>query len=177
MTGKKSKQKDENINQSLVDCVWGLICSLSATDEQTKNISLFNVIEQFNIPTNFFDDQKKHGKALIFPIRHEIILFWRRKISPDISDIEMAMDIKIKTIDPHGQVLQEIFIPFKFFSGRRNIRLKIPLIGLQASIAGDYVYRVEIKLIENEDFRKAIEIPFEIKEVKIKNNLDMKHEK
>lgn len=161
----KNLEKENKDTKPLIDCVWGVICSLSSTDQDSKNISLFNLIDQFNIPQEFFEEQKKQGKSLIFRLQHELILFFRRKIRTEISNAEMLTDIRIQIIDPQGIILEEKFIPFKFVTGKRNIRLRIPKIGVMASMAGDYVYKIDIKIPEESDFEKGIEIPFEVKEL------------
>ena len=53
-----AKEKENTTTElKLVRCVWGLLCSLSSIDQEKKNISLFNVIEQLNIPQSFFSNQ------------------------------------------------------------------------------------------------------------------------
>src|SRR3989344_355971 len=94
--------------------VWGVLCSMSSVDQQRNNISLFNVIEQFNLPVAFFEQQKKLKKTLVFPLPFEIVVCWRRVLNIGISDEEIASDIKIKTIDPGGGVLQEMLVPLRF---------------------------------------------------------------
>lgn len=162
----KRESKTEKIEVEHAKCVWGLLCSLSAIDQERNNISLFNVIEQFNIPTNFFAPQEKSKKTILLPHQHEMVLCWKRTLDIGISDEEILADYKIKTIDPSGKILQEILTTLKFPRGIKRLRSRVMMQGVLASIAGDYVHRIEIKLPNQNDFKKVLEIPFEIREVK-----------
>ena len=74
MPEKKKEIKKVEIDP--IQCVWGLICSMSVTDKDTNNVSLFNIVEQFNLPEDAFSTQKKENKTLVFPTQYEIILFF-----------------------------------------------------------------------------------------------------
>jgi len=83
--------------------VWGVLCSMSSVDQQRNNISLFNVIEQFNLPVAFFEQQKKLKKTLVFPLPFEIVVCWRRVLNIGISDEEIVSEIKrVKPIEVWG---------------------------------------------------------------------------
>lgn len=164
---KKNEKRRKSIG--LVKCVWGIICSLSSTDQRTNNISLFNIIDEISLPTDFFqqqEEQKKQKKILLAPLPHEVILFWRRLLNIEFSNEEMIADLKVKTINPQGSILQEtITTAVRFEKDKRNLRIGITMPGLIADMAGDYMYRVEIKLQDDEDFKFALEIPFIIKKL------------
>ncbi len=158
--------KEKNSYIEHVKCVWGLLCSLSSIDQERNNLSLFNIIDQFNIPADFFIQQKSEKKTLLFMHPYEIILLLRRTLDIGIADEEIAADIKIITIDPDGKNLQEILSPIKFPKGIRRLRFRITMQGLLASMAGDYVHQIEIKWTNQDEFKKVLEIPFEVREQK-----------
>lgn len=158
-----SKIREININN--IQCMWVLFCSLSSTDRDTNNISLFNVIEQFNITKDFFLKQKEPNKPLLFMHPCEIVSCWRRTLDVVLSDEEIFTDLKIKTVDPTGVVLQEILTQLKFPRGMKRLRSRVVMQGLLVSKAGDYVHQIEIKLLNQKEFKKVFEIPFEIRQV------------
>ncbi|OGI67531.1 hypothetical protein A3A05_00135 [Candidatus Nomurabacteria bacterium RIFCSPLOWO2_01_FULL_41_12] len=161
--GKDYKTKKFEIEYA--KCVWGLLCSLSSVDQERNNISLFNVVEQINIPIEFFVQQKKENKNLVFPFSYEVVLCWRRTLDIGISNEEILADFKIKVVDPSGKILQEILSPLKFPKGIKRLRSRLVMQGMLASMAGDYAYHVEIKLPNQNDFEKVLEIPLEVREV------------
>ena len=97
MTGS-NKIKKKKVKIDHIKCVWGLLCSLSSIDQKTNNISLFNIIEQLNLPLAYFEQQKKEKRSLILPMPYEVILYWRRTLNTDIQSKEIAIDLKLKTL-------------------------------------------------------------------------------
>ena len=162
--GKGKKPKKETRIQH-IKCVWGIICSLTSTDENSKNISLFNIIEQFNLPQVFFDQQKKESKLFLYPIPHQVVLFWKRTLNLDISDEKISVEIVLKAIDPSGKIIQEILQPFELPQGCSSLKLVIQMAGLIATAYGDYSYRVELKLPESEILEEILSIPFAVKRI------------
>jgi len=158
----KKKGKKEKIPVEHAKCVWGLLCSISSIDQERNNISLFNVIEQFNIPIDFFTKQKEEGKPLLAMYPHEVVLCWRRTLDIAISNEEILADSKIKTVDPSGKILHETLAPLKFPSGIKTLRSRFIMQGIMASSTGMYVHQVQIKLPNQDEFKTVLEIPFEI---------------
>ncbi len=149
-----------------IKCVWGLLCSLSSTDQLTNNISLFNIIEQFTLPAVYFRKQKSEEETLIFHYAYEVILNWRRALSLEISNEEISADLKFKIIGPNEEILQETIAPLKFPQGKKNVRFRIPMPGLVANLPGSYIGRVEVKFKDEKEFKQSLDIPFEVTEAK-----------
>lgn len=159
--------KGKNIQKKVpsVYCVWGMLCSFSSIDQERNNISLFNIIEQFNLPAQLFTEQLKQNRPLTIAYEYEIVLLWRRVLDIKISDDEIIKDLKIKTIDSSGKVIQELVVPLKFLKGKKSLRLRIGSPGLTFTRQGDYVLRIEMEGLDDSEFEKMIEIPFLINEV------------
>src|SRR6266436_4257430 len=58
----------------MIDHVWSVVCSRSATDRETNNISLFEVIEQLNVLGPLPDPAARAAA----PIPFEIVSLWAR---------------------------------------------------------------------------------------------------
>lgn len=161
-------RKTKKVEVDYIKCVWGLLCSLSSIDQERNNISLFNIIEQITLPKDFFDKQKREKVDLMFPLPYEIVLCWKRTLSTSIFNEEVFADFKIKTVDPSGMILQEVLNPIKFPKNMKRLRVRFVMQGVLASIPGDYVHQIEVKSQNQKDFKKILEIPFEVVE---NNNL------
>jgi len=145
-----------------INCVWGHLCSLSSIDQERNNISLFNLIDQLNLPLDFFKERERQkAKIGLFPVSYEIVLLFRKIVNIDTSH-ELAVDVKIKLVDPSGEVLQETLSPIKFAPGIKRFRARIRSNAVAVTTTGDYVYRVEVKEPLAEDFMQVLNIPFEI---------------
>jgi hypothetical protein len=143
-----------------IQYVWGLIAESSAIDQERNNISLFNVIDQVNLPRKVFAEEGKQQVGL----NHEIIITWRRALNLDIAGEAIAVDCRIALLDPEGEVLEENTNTFQFQTGMRRTRQRVRVNGLHVTNPGDYVYTVEISEAGEDEFRKVNEIPFEVRE-------------
>lgn len=159
---RKSSNKKNVIDP--VTCVWGLLCRFSAVDQERNNISLFDIVEQFNITPNSFKKAKEEKKELVVSFAYEIVLLLRRTLDVSISSEEILMDLKVQTIDPTGKVLQEILSPLNFPRAIKRLRFRLPMQYLPVTLAGDYVHKIYLKAGNQNDFKEALEIPFEVKE-------------
>ena len=139
-----------------VSCVWGLLCSLSSIDSERNNISLFNVIDQINIPQQAFTQ----NTPFIIDFSPELVLLWRRILPVELCDFDIGIDTKISLVDPQGKVLQEKLLPVFFKKGMRNTRARVHINGLTLTVPGDYSYHVEVVQPGATTFTKALEIPF-----------------
>ena len=154
------KKKSKKVVKGLpVRCVWGLICSMSSIDQKTNNISLFNVIENFNVPKGFF---KKNKELITIFAPYQVILFLRRLIDVNISDDEILLDLRYKAINPEGVTLVENISSFKFLGGKQSMRISIDMQAIVVNIPGLYLNKIEIKRPEDDDFVEILELPFQV---------------
>ena len=142
-----------------INCLWGLLCSLSSIDQEKNNISLFNIIDEINLPEDFFSVQTLKP----IPLQHEIVMLWRRALSTTIDDRAIQVEVKIALLDPSGTELSQLIYPLSLPGDRRRVRTKFRVDGLPLTTPGDYVYRILLKNIENADFEEVFKIPFEVK--------------
>ena len=140
-----------------VNCLWGLICSMSALDQQKNNISLFNVINQINVPAENFNKTEN----FFLPVPHELIVVFRRMLETKLCTDVLIIDVKVSLVDPSGKVLNELLVPIKFEVGKRIMRFRFQIPGFKLTTTGDYVYRIEAKQPMVEKMQKINEIPFE----------------
>lgn len=149
-----------------IKCVWGIVCSQSSIDQQKNNISLFNVIDQLNIPKDEFVKVIKEGKeGMMVQESHEIVTMWRRTIDPQLYDTDIETEMNISFVDPDGNVVNEAKAPMKFEAGKRNLRFRVQNNMFKVTKRGDYIYRIEIKQPGSNIFTKAFEIPLHVQDV------------
>jgi len=151
---------DNKLSQtSDIQYVWGLISQSSAIDRERNNISLFNVIDQISVPAEIFS---QNGKTKV-AIDHEISLTWRRVVDLSLADKRISFMCRISLVDPSGSVLEQTTNTFWFQEKSRRTRQRIRIDGFVVTEPGDYIYRIDVKDNEADDFRKVNEIPFEVR--------------
>jgi hypothetical protein len=78
----------------MIDHVWTVVCSRSATDRESNNLSLFDVLEQINLLGPLPDP----GARVALPLQYEVISLWTRA-NPD--DAEESTS-RIRLMSPNG---------------------------------------------------------------------------
>ena len=144
-------------------CVWGLVCSMSSLDQQRNNLSLFNVIDQFQIPKNLFP---KNDLKAALPVPHEIVTLWRRRVNSDIDERQIELDVLVSLMDSQGVPVQQILTKVEIPHGHRLNRFRLQTNVLFFSVPGDYVYEIRYKRPEDESFTECFEVPLLISELK-----------
>jgi hypothetical protein len=146
-------------------CVWGILCSLSSIDQQKNNVSLFNIIEQLNIPAAFFKEQQEKKEPLPVGIEFEVYLSLQRVLDIGISSEEIPSDIRIKVVDPTGKTIQESLSQIVFPKAMKRFRFRMNFNGISLTVPGQYCILVENKTPEKDQFKKLTEIPLDINKV------------
>lgn len=155
-----SKKTTGGTQPTKVQCVWGHLCSLTSIDQERNNVSLFNVIEQLNLPAKLFEDAKKAKNVAIISLNYEVVLNFRRIVSIDVSD-PIGVEMKLSLIDPTGKAIQETILPIAFNPGSKRLRTRVRMKTFTLTTEGDYVYRVDIKETPESDFITVLNIPIE----------------
>lgn len=159
-TGKKTVQ-------SRIRVMWGLLCSMSSIDQERNNISLNNVITQFNIPDADFEKVKSGGhKGLMLTVNHELVIMFRRMGPQGLGADDLNTDVKISLINPDGQILGEMLNSVIFPGSSRNHGHRINMSGFAVTSEGDYEYRVSIFNKDNNEFEELHAIPFTVERIK-----------
>ena len=151
---KKSIKKNKTSNR--VDCLWGIMCSMSSHDKDKNNISLFNVIDQLNIP----DQIKEQVVGTGLGLEHELVFVFRRLLKTELCTERLVIDLKISAMDPEGKVLGEILTQMVLEPGKRILRFRVQNNAFKITKEGDYVYKAEIIQPGEDSFTLAAEIPY-----------------
>ena len=64
-----------------VEHIWTVLCKTTAIDQQTNNISLFNVVEELRIEVETHDRHAAHptlSKDLVIPAEMALVSLWKR---------------------------------------------------------------------------------------------------
>lgn len=124
----------------MIDHVWTVICSRSSIDSETKNVSLFNVIEQVNVLGPLPDPAEKAAA----PIAFEAVTLWTRS---NLAEAEESRG-RLKLISPNGTeaLTQEFAVNLT-----EHVRLRTQLrsMGFPLLGAGRYIFTIEIQRANN----------------------------
>lgn len=143
--------------------VWGLICSMSAIDQEKNNISLFNVINQINVSASDFEKAKSGGhKGLSIPIKHELIIMLKRMIVSGLENHELNADLRVSFLNPQGEIIAEVLTPIKFVPNAKYNGPRIYFDAFTIQSVGEYEYKISILEKGSTEFVDLYSIPLSV---------------
>lgn len=147
-----------NKKNNKIKHIWSLVCTSTAVDKISNNISLFNVIEQLNIPIIKEDLVKIGQKAISIPINFEIVNQF--EILSKVNNFEVRLDF----LDPAGVCLMktehELEIPNN--SNTKNIRFIVKISKIKITSSGKYYISVSVREPDEKEFEEVYKIPLSI---------------
>ncbi len=154
------------MNNKSLQHVWSVLCSNSSVDQQTNNVSLYNVLEQIEVDKEAFDAKiKEPEKDIVAGITYEIISLFKKSNK----DKKIVGEQKIEIIDPEAKILMDKSHSLEIPENSGRVRFRIQFQGLKLTVPGEYIFKVSIKDSETNEFETVAELPLQINSVKIEN--------
>jgi len=136
--------------------IWTVACIDSVVDQNTHNVSLYNVVEQLHLKID--QKEKTIPKDVMIPFKMQIVSLWRKL--PENKKIKATQ--KITAIDPSGQELGKFEYPFEIASNQRRFRAHVLMENFRVSDkSGDYIFKIEIKE-DKGTFEEVAQIPVQV---------------
>lgn len=136
--------------------LWAILCERAVVDQETNNISLFNVIEEVTIPAQppmFLTDANAKN---VLPTAFELIVLWGRSNS-DVPERGLGR-VSILIPDATPKITQEHDIDLSVFL---RLRSKLRLPGLPVGGEGTYLFKIDGKLTGGE-WTEMFELPLRV---------------
>jgi len=134
----------------MIEHIWTVICSDAIIDQDTNNISIFNILEQVNIP-------EEAVKTQVIGINVELLTLWIRS---DLSKPATGMS-QVNLVAPNGEVIQssESALDLSRFERLRSRSLYQ---GLPYKGDGTYQFVVEYRPDDQTDWQQKASIPLKV---------------
>ena len=131
-----------------------MICSRVIVDNQTNNISLIDVIEDLT----FQIDQKSISeKPIPFPIRFDLVSFWKK----EKGESDESIDFQIKIVDPKNKETTSYRANFVFPADMESMRYILKIMGFLVTISGVYKFIISYKT-DDKEYKIVDEIPISV---------------
>ncbi len=153
--------------------IWTVLCKKSVIDNETNNISLYEILErlQINVGQQVIN---KMPKNIVVPFDFEVISFMGRK---DYSGKTLIKaEIRLQIYDPENSVIGKMERKFDVTPDVKRIRLRLRSPNINVTTSGQYRFLVSIKEDGEEEFTTVAEMPLEVEkvsEIKIKKNMQI----
>jgi len=140
--------------------IWSIICTNSITDQDTKNISLFNLVEKYTLKINKEEAKKiKDKDKLVTPFNQEIV----SRFMKEVKNESVIFDLKVDIITPAGKIIENKNVAtINFDKELQNIRIKNRIGNIPVEESGLYHFSVKTKEVGETKFVEMTKIPVEI---------------
>ena len=153
-----------NTDTKYVKCLWAVLCQSSVVDSQSNNVSLHNVLEQLNIEATPQDSKQQvadKDAVIKVPFHFQIVALWKNLTEKKQG---LKADLKVKFIDPKGDLVQELIntLDFPKDKPRNRVIIGSDAILVNMNRSGEYRFILEVREPESTDFKEAFSIPLEV---------------
>lgn len=130
----------------------------SSTDSITKQLSIFNCLEEVNIEIDKTKIPVEIGSKLSVPIPFQAINFWAiNKFNKD-----SILETRIEFLSPKKDILHSYEKKYEVKKGPRKFRNTINFQDMPITESGRYEIRVYQKNIDNGKFEVVAEVPLDL---------------
>ncbi|MEW5988520.1 MAG: hypothetical protein AB1791_17975 [Chloroflexota bacterium] len=135
--------------------IWTVICSESITDQESNNISLFNILERITLSLS--EEPSALPEGIILPISFEVVSYWAR----ENKDRPTRGHARILLVLPSREVGPQFSHDLDLVQYER-VRTRTRVNGLSIRGAGLYDFRVQLQVDGEQEWQEVASVPLEI---------------
>ena len=145
----------------MIELIWSVICARSSIDSESNNVSLFEALEQLNVPS---DVEKQRGPSgeqidILIPQTIELISLWRLS---DYKKPEKAeCRVRLRTPQGIGEVSKPFMIDLST-SGLKRFRTVMKINGIPFKGFGTYFFVVELRNEASGTWEEKAKVPIDV---------------
>lgn len=133
--------------------VWSILASGVSVDQESNNLTLFNIIEQIVIPKSRLIEMPVVGgeKKPAVPVGFIFVSHWR-KIKDNVA---VKAVVKIELLDPTGVMRQKVEYDLEFAEKTERLRSRVQWNGVRVTTSGSYTFKISLKEEGEKEFQQA----------------------
>lgn len=141
------------ISSKKIQYGWSLLCSGVSIDQDTNNLTLFNIIDQVKVSEDkLFKMPTKNGEDKpAAPIGFNLITLWRKLDGT----AAIKGDVQVELLDPQNIVRQKGNYSVELPEGIERSRSRMQWNGIRVTTSGKYTFRISLKEDNEEKFKKV----------------------
>ena len=145
-------------NSTKLNCLWSILCKGSSIDQQSNDISLYDIVEEMTIVPSETNISPKLDELKDVSVDFKLVSLW--KAGPD-GVVPKGFDIRIELTDPNKKIVMSDghTINLNENDRKNRLRLVIPVKRLRFATTGDYWLTIKLKLPKEKDFETGYRWP------------------
>jgi len=138
-----------------VEHLWSLLCVSTSIDNQSNNISLYNIVEEVSVKKAKYIDSKE----ILLPVNLNFVSLWK-KLDDSVQE---NFEQKIILESPSGEELGGSTHSFSFKENLKRMRVIVKIDGLKLVGGGEYLFKIGLRGEGEKDFKEFAIVPLGIK--------------
>jgi len=140
----------------MIKHIWSVLCLKSSVDNQTNNISLFDIFEQLEVKITKMEGVDIPEGKINIGLSYELVNYWVKIGSVG----EEKIDIKIDLMDPSNTTIKTITKELIIPENIKRMREVNKIQGISISQSG--IYWISVKIKNGENYEEKANVPFEV---------------
>ena len=136
--------------------IWAVLCERVVIDRETNNLSLFNVVEEVQVPAQQPRSLTEVLDESVIPISFELVVLWVR------SELQLPEKgfgrVRVLLPGDKDDLIQEYEVDLTKFL---RLRSRLRLLGLPAGGEGVYLFKVDGKS-SGQEWTELFELPLPV---------------
>lgn len=141
----------------MIKHIWTVLCRRSVIDQDTNNLSLYDILEQLEVEAKLKEDISQKNLVINVPIEFDVVSLW---LTEKEDSFEGSFIIEVE--DPEGKVLKTFDNKLSIPQGMRRMRTRLKVNGFAVKGSGDYNFNVYYKEIDKAKRTKVSVLPLEV---------------
>ncbi|MGD1003428.1 MAG: hypothetical protein ABR884_02535 [Minisyncoccia bacterium] len=143
-----------------IEHLWSILCERSLVDEETKNITLTNVLESMQVQIQLSKDVTIGGDLFTaeknVPVNFELVTAWKR-----LEEGEIKEPVRVECLDPNGKLLATYEYKVEIAKSLERFRFRTRFNGFKFTVPGNY--RFVTKIHQGSGYREVGTTFFDVK--------------
>lgn len=153
-------------NNSALEVKWALLCKNASIDQQSNQVSLFNILEELTInkgplSTSVVKKSSSFSDNTQIPGEFTLVVQFEKHAKEGTPSFQPEMELKI--VDPDGDLISSNILPLNFEENKNRLRAIVAFSAFVVKNPGVYNYVVSIRSSKKEAFEEATRVPVDVK--------------
>lgn len=153
-------------NDSALEVKWALLCKSASIDQQSNQVSLFNILEELTLNksplgNSIVKKSSSFPEKTQIPGEFSLVVQLERTTRSGSPGFQPEMEIKI--MDPNDEIIATHSLPLRFDEGKNRLRAIVRFNAFIVKTPGTYNYVISIRSSKLEVFEEKARVPIEVK--------------
>lgn len=125
-----------------IKLLWSMLARSSAIDINTKQLSIFNMLDDLTVTKNKIPEGSQKGNSEVEKINVNIDFVFVMQLERDDISGDFDDNLKLSIVGPNGEVIAENALPTHFDDQKKRLIYTVNFGGMTVTTSGAYTYSI-----------------------------------